>query len=204
MAKHNIGRVELVCGSMFSGKTEELIRRVRRAIIAKQQVQVFKPIIDDRYHVDKVTSHTGSGVEAEPVASSAQILERLAPETTVVAIDEAQFFDAGIASLCQRLANGGKRVICAGLDTDFRGEPFGSMPILMATAEYVDKLHAICVMCGEEACRTQRLIDGKPAAYDDPVVMVGAAEVYEARCRQCHAVTPARNGANKGGGVENS
>jgi thymidine kinase len=183
---------------MFSGKTEELIRRVRRAIIAKQQVQVFKPVIDNRYHADKVTSHTGIGVEAEPVASSQDILRNLAPETTVVAIDEVQFFDEGVVALCQRLADGGKRVICAGLDTDFRGVPFGPMPALMATSELVDKLHAICVMCGEEASRTQRLIDGKPAAYDDPIVMVGAAEVYEARCRQCHTVLPPRNGNNKG------
>ena len=204
MAKHNVGRVELVCGSMFSGKTEELIRRVRRATIAKQKVQVFKPIIDDRYHAGKVTSHTGSGLEANPVASSKDILERLSPETTVVAIDEVQFFDAGITTLCHQLANGGKRVICAGLDTDFRGEPFGAVPRLMATAEYVDKLHAICVMCGDEASRTQRLIDGKPAAYDDPIVMVGADEVYEARCRQCHAVLPARNGTKQEHVYENS
>jgi thymidine kinase len=179
---------------MFSGKTEELIRRVRRAIIARQQVQVFKPIIDDRYGINQVTSHTGVGVEAEPIHSASEILSQLAPETTVIAIDEVQFFDDDIVEVCQRLANGGKRIICAGLDTDFRGQPFGPLPRLLATAELVDKLHAICVMCGDEASRTQRLIDGKPAAYDDPVVMVGAAEVYEARCRQCHAVLPARNG----------
>jgi len=194
MTKHTRGRVEVICGSMFSGKTEELIRRVRRAIIAKQQVQVFKPTIDDRYHARQVTSHTGAGLEAEPVSSSRQILIQLRPEVTVIAIDEVQFFDEGVSEVCRRLADGGKRVICAGLDTDFRGAPFGPMPVLMATAELVDKLHAICVMCGEEASRTQRLIDGKPAAYDDPVVLVGAAEVYEARCRQCHTVLPPRNG----------
>jgi thymidine kinase len=194
MGKHTHGRVELICGSMFSGKTEELIRRVRRAVIAKQQVQVFKPALDARYHLTKVTSHNGLDVEAEPVDSSENIWPLLRPETTVVAVDEVQFFDHGIVELCQQLANDGKRVICAGLDTDFRGVPFGPMPDLLARSEKVDKLNAICVVCGEDASRTQRLIDGEPAAWDDPVVLVGAAEVYEARCRHCHEVRPARNG----------
>lgn len=192
MGKHKRGRVELICGSMFSGKTEELIRRLRRAKIAKQQVQVFKPALDNRYHQEKVTSHNGLDFEAQPVSEVGAILTALAPETTVVAIDEVQFFDPDIVDVCELLADQGKRVICAGLDTDFRGQPFGSIPALMARAEEVDKLHAICVICGEEASRTQRLIAGRPAAYDDPVVMVGAAEVYEARCRQCHEVRPAR------------
>jgi len=173
---------------MFSGKTEELIRRLRRAVIAKQQVEVFKPRVDDRYHGTRVTSHNGLDFEAHAVDNAAQIATLLSPETTVVAIDEVQFFDDGIVELCEMLADSGRRVICAGLDTDFRGVPFGPMPILLARAEHVDKLHAICVCCGEEASRTQRLIDGVPAAYDDPVVLVGADEVYEARCRQCHEV----------------
>lgn len=196
MTRHTHGRIELICGSMFSGKTEELIRRVRRAIIARQHIQVFKPTLDTRYHHHQVTSHNGLGVAAFPVPAARDILAHLEPETTVVAIDEVQFFDPEIVAVCQVLANQGIRVICAGLDTDFRGEPFGPIPDLLARAETVDKLHAICVVCGEEASRTQRLIDGQPAAFDDPVVLVGAAEVYEARCRQCHTVLPARNGAN--------
>ena len=194
MAADIRGRVELICGSMFSGKTEELIRRLRRAVIARQKVQVFKPLIDTRYHEAQVTSHNGLGFDAKPVAAAADILANLSPDTTVVAIDEVQFFDPGILDLCEQLANQGLRVICAGLDTDFRGEPFGPMPDLMARAELVDKIHAICVVCGRDANRTQRLIDGEPAAFDDPVVLVGAAEVYEARCRHHHEVKPVRGG----------
>jgi thymidine kinase len=190
-AVHPRGRIELICGSMFSGKTEEMIRRLRRAVIARQQVQAFKPAIDSRYHAEKVTSHNGLHFEAQPVARAADILLAVDPQTDVVAIDEVQFFDAGVVEVCEALAERGKRVICAGLDLDFRGLPFGAMPELLARAEDVDKLHAICVVCGEEACRTQRLIEGRPAAFDDPVVLVGAAEVYEARCRQCHRVLPA-------------
>ena len=187
------GRIELICGSMFSGKTEELIRRIRRATIAKQKVQVFKPAIDKRYHAEQVTSHAGSHADAIPVPSSAEILEKIDADADVIAVDEIQFFDWEIVNVVQELANQGYRVLCAGLDMDFRGEPFGPMPIILSNAEIVDKLRAICVVCGEEASRTQRLIDGEPAAWDDPVVMVGAAEVYEARCRNCHAVKPARN-----------
>lgn len=186
--RYDGGWVEVICGSMFSGKTEELIRRVKRAEIARQKVQVFKPAIDNRYHVDKVTSHSGAMLAAVVVDSAAEIAKRLAPDTAVVAIDEAQFFDVEIAPLCRRLADRGLRVIVAGLDMDFRGEPFGAMPLLMAQAEVVDKLQAICVRCGAPASRTQRLIDGRPASYNDPVIMVGAAEVYEARCRRCHEV----------------
>jgi thymidine kinase len=192
MTQQQRGHIELICGSMFSGKTEELIRRLRRAVIARQQVQVFKPALDNRYHGEKVTSHNGLNFEAQPVSYAEEVRERLAPETTVVAIDEVQFFDDDVVALCESLADQGLRVICAGLDTDFRGAPFGPMPALMARAEHVDKLHAICVVCGREASRTQRLIDGRPAAYDDPIVLVGAAEVYEARCRQCHSVAPAQ------------
>jgi thymidine kinase len=193
MTRHTRGHIELICGSMFSGKTEELIRRLRRAGIARQKVQVFKPILDTRYHVERVTSHNGLDFAARPVAAAAAILEAVEPDTTVVAIDEVQFFEAGIVDVCETLAGQNRRVIVAGLDTDFRGIPFGSMPDLLARAEHVDKLHAICVICGEEASRTQRLINGEPAAYDDPVVLVGAAEVYEARCRRCHQVAPVRS-----------
>jgi thymidine kinase len=173
---------------MFCGKTEELIRRLRRARIAKQKVQVFKPVIDNRYDHMKVTSHSGLDVDAVPVDSSAQILERLDPEATVVGVDEAQFFDDGVVDVVEDLASRGIRVIVTGLDTDFRGEPFACMPVLMARAEKVDKLHAICMVCGEDATRTQRLVNGKPARYDDPIVVVGAQEMYEARCRKHHEV----------------
>ena len=197
MGKHVRGRIEVICGSMFSGKTEELLRLLRRSVIAQQQVQVFKPVIDDRFHAQKVTSHVGNAFEAHPVASAADILIQVAPETTVVAIDEVQFFEPGVGEICETLAAQGKRVICAGLDMDFRGEPFGPIPALLSRAEQVTKLHAICVVCGEEASRTQRLVEGHPAAYDDPVVLVGAAESYEARCRQCHVVLPSRNGGDR-------
>ncbi len=182
------GVVELICGSMFSGKTEELIRRVRRAQIARQNVQVFKPSIDDRYHATRVASHTGMHIEATPVEDAKEILQLVEPDTQVVAIDEVQFFDWHIAEVVNTLADRGVRVIAAGLDLDFRGEPFGPMPLLLAQAEIVDKLSAICVKCGAPASRTQRLIDGRPAFYEDPVIMVGADEVYEARCRRCHEV----------------
>jgi thymidine kinase len=173
---------------MFSGKTDELIRRLRRATIARQKVQVFKPVIDNRYNIEKVTSHAGTAYDAVPIQHAAEILQRLEPDTTVVGIDEAQFFDDEGIPICDLLADRGLRVIVAGLDTDFRGEPFGCMPILMAKAERVDKLQAICMVCGEPACRTQRLVNGAPAHYHDPVVIVGASEMYEARCRQHHEV----------------
>ncbi|HUN22766.1 MAG TPA: thymidine kinase [Anaerolineales bacterium] len=182
------GWVEVICGPMFSGKSEELIRRLRRARIAKQRVQVFKPTIDIRYAVAKVVSHAGHEFDAVPLENSMQILAQVHADTSVVAIDEAQFFDWQIAEVVYQLAESGKRVILAGLDTDFRAEPFGPMPILLAEAEIVEKLHAICIVCGQEATRTQRLIDGRPARYDDPVVLVGGAEAYEARCRQHHEV----------------
>ena len=173
---------------MFSGKTEELIRRVRRARIARQTVQVFKPDIDTRYSIERVTSHNGQDFEAIPVKNAQAILESLDADTTVIAIDEAQFFDDSIVSVTETLANRGKRVMLAGLDMDFRGEPFGPMPELLARADEVQKLHAICMVCGENASRTQRLVNGQPANFDDPIVMVGAAESYEARCREHHSV----------------
>jgi thymidine kinase len=185
----NGGWIEVVAGVMFSGKTEELMRRVRRAIIARKHVQVFKSHLDDRYlGVLAVSSHDGRSVEAIPVDSSAQIAARIDPTAHVIAIDEAQFLDAGIVDVVTWLANSGRRVIIAGTDTDFRGEPFGRMPQLMAIAELVDKLHAICVLCGAPATRNQRLIDGVPAPYDSPTIMVGGREAYEARCRACHVV----------------
>ena len=180
------GWVEIVCGSMFSGKTEELLRRLRRAVIARQQVQLFKPAVDTRYGVTTVASHNGMKWEATVVKDVAELLAAIAPGTTVVAIDEVQFFDEQIIEVCNVLAQRGLRVMVAGLDLDFRGEPFGPMPTLMAQAESVEKLHAICMRCGGEASRTQRLIDGRPAFYEDPVVMIGASESYEARCRGCH------------------
>jgi thymidine kinase len=185
---HHTGRIEVICGSMFCGKTEELVRRVRRAIIGKQKVQVFKPSIDDRFGIERVTSHDGRNIEAVPLARSAEILSSLEPDTTVVAIDEAQFFDNGLVDVVELLAERGLRVILAGLDMDFRGEPFGPMPLLLSRAEEVTKLHAICVICGEQASRTQRLVNGKPAHYNDPIIVIGAAEAYEARCRQHHEV----------------
>ena len=186
--KHHSGSLEVVCGSMFCGKTEELIRRLRRAIIAKQKVQVFKPSIDRRYSDQQVTSHAGMAYDAIPITKAQDILSFLESDTTVVGIDEIQFLDPEIVSIVESLADKGIRVIATGLDLDFRGEPFGSMPILMAKAERVDKLQAICMVCGEYACRTQRLVNGKPARYDDPIVIVGAAELYEARCRKHHEV----------------
>ncbi|RPJ52324.1 MAG: thymidine kinase [Chloroflexi bacterium] len=185
---HHTGSIEVVTGSMFSGKTDELIRRLRRATIARQKVQVFKPIIDNRYHVDKVTSHAGTVFTALPVHCSDELTSKLDLDTSVVGIDEAQFFDEGIVAVAQTLADRGLRVIVAGLDTDFRGEPFGCMPIFLAIAERVDKLQAICMVCGEAACRTQRLVNGRAAHYHDPVVIVGASEMYEARCREHHEV----------------
>lgn len=184
-----VGRIEVISGVMFSGKTEELIRRVRRAIIAGKSVQVFKSHLDDRYMtMHSVTTHDGLAVEAQPVDSAAEIMRLLRPSTQVAAIDEVQFLDAGIVGVTTTLADRGVRIVAAGTDTDFRGEPFGAMPSLMAVAEEVTKLHAICLKCGADACRNQRLIDGTPAHYDSPTIMVGGREQYEARCRACHEV----------------
>lgn len=182
------GWIEVICGSMFSGKTEELIRRLRRAQIARQRVQVFKPAIDQRYSETAIASHNGLQAHAVPVENAAAIRAQIDPKANVIAIDEVQFFDDAVVELCVELADSGKRVICAGLDMDFRGEPFGPLPRLLAVAEQVEKLQAICVVCGGPASRTQRLINGQPACYEDPVVLVGASEVYQAQCRGCHAV----------------
>lgn len=178
------GWIEVVCGSMFSGKTEELIRRVKRAVIGKQSVQVFKPKIDDRYDASAVVSHSQHRLVSTPIERAEEILGRLEPGVQVVGIDEVQFFGPEIVPICEQLALSGVRVICAGLDQDFQGRPFEPMPQLLAVAEYVTKELAICVVCGNPANRSQRLV-----ASDERVV-VGAAGAYEARCRRCHVVTP--------------
>lgn len=183
------GWVEVVSGVMFSGKSEELLRRVRRALIARRRVQVFKSHLDDRYGgVQRVGTHDGKEFEAIPVTRSMQIAEQVSEDTQVVAIDEAQFLDEGVVGVVNALADRGVRVIVAGTDMDFRGEPFGPIPQLLAIAERIDKLHAICVRCGDLATRNQRLIDGKPAPAEGPTIQVGGAESYEARCRACHEV----------------
>ncbi|HNZ08990.1 MAG TPA: thymidine kinase [Bacillota bacterium] len=185
---HPGGWLEVICGSMFSGKSEELIRRVKRARIAKQRVIVLKHAIDDRFSMSQVVSHDGDKLEGIPVTNSSELISKIPLGTQVVAIDEAQFFDSGLVEVCDTLARSGVRVIVAGLDTNFRGEPFGPIPMLLALAEDVTKLNAICMKCGAPASRTQRLVNGKPAKFDDPVVMIGASESYEARCRKCHEV----------------
>ncbi|MFD1020073.1 thymidine kinase [Thalassobacillus hwangdonensis] len=182
------GWVEVICGSMFSGKSEELIRRVRRATYGNLSVRVFKPVIDDRYSEDSIVSHNGTAVLARPIEASKDILSLVDENVDIVGIDEVQFFDNDIVDVVETLAEKGIRVIVAGLDTDFRGEPFGQMPELMALSETVTKLNAICPVCGSPASRTQRLIDGRPASYDDPIILVGASESYEPRCRHHHEV----------------
>jgi len=186
------GRIEVIAGVMFSGKSEELIRRVRRAVIAKNQVQVFKSHLDARYAgLYSISTHDGGLVEAEPVDSSDEIMTRRRPDTQVLAVDEVQFLDDGIVDVANTLADQGVRIVLAGIDMDFRGLPFGPMPALLAIAEIVDKLQAICVVCGEPASRNQRLVNGRPALWDSPTIMVGGRESYEARCRYCHRVPKA-------------
>lgn len=185
------GWVEVITGVMFSGKSEELIRRARRALIAGRRVQLFKSILDDRYGGQfRISSHDGRQIDAEPISHSKQIEEKVLGDSEVVAIDEAQFLDDGICEVVQALADAGKRVILVGTDMDFRGHPFGPMGLLLARADEIDKLNAICVVCGDPATRNQRLIDGKPAPADAPVIFVGGSESYEARCRSCHDVPP--------------
>lgn len=184
----DLGWLEVICGSMYSGKSEELIRRVKRARIGKLKVQVFKPRIDSRYNRDNVVTHNGDEAEALAVPDSGVLYAMVEPDTKVVAIDEIQFFDKGLVDVCRRLADQGKRVIVAGLDMDFRGRPFEPTPALMAMAEHVDKLQAICIRCGNPASRTQRLVNGEPAKASEPTILVGASESYEARCRRCHEV----------------
>jgi thymidine kinase len=183
------GSIEVIAGVMFSGKSEELQRRVRRAEIARRRVQVFKSHLDERYAgLRHVSSHDGRSIEAVPIGMAGDLMRVLKPDTEVVAVDEAQFLDDAIVDVATALAERGVRVILAGTDTDFRGEPFGAMAQLMAVAETVDKLSAICMVCGDDACRNQRLIDGRPAPYESPVILVGGSDSYEARCRHCHRV----------------
>jgi thymidine kinase len=183
------GWIEVIAGVMFSGKSEELVRRVRRAVIARKRVQVFKSHLDARYAgLYSISTHDGGTVEAEPVDSSEAVMRAIRSTTEVVAVDEVQFLDDGVVAVANALADRGVRIVLAGIDMDFRGLPFGPMPTLLAVAEIVDKLQAICVSCGGPASRNQRLVNGQPAVWDSPTIMVGGRESYEARCRHCHQV----------------
>ncbi|MDY0210704.1 MAG: thymidine kinase [Acholeplasma sp.] len=182
------GWIEVVCGPMFAGKTEEIIRRIRRLEYAKKNVLVFKPSIDNRYSDSEIVSHNKTKAKSINVSKAKEILTYIDEHTDAVVIDEAQFMDNDIVQVAEQLANRNIRVIVGGLDRDFRGEPFGPMPQLLALAEFVTKLTAICVVSGQPATRTQRLINGKPASYHDPIVLVGAAESYEPRSREHHEV----------------
>jgi len=179
------GWLEVICGPMFSGKSEEMIRRLRRAEIAGQRVVIFKPRIDDRFDAADVVSHAGARMRGVPVSSVGELVAR-APDFEVVGIDEVQFFEHTVVSASLELAERGARVVAAGLDQDFRRLPFGPIPELLSHAEFVDKLQAVCHRCGGPATTTQRLVDGKPAPYSGETVLVGASEQYEARCRDCH------------------
>ncbi|UXV35774.1 thymidine kinase [Staphylococcus sp. IVB6181] len=190
---YHSGWIECITGSMFSGKSEELIRRLKRGMYAKQKVIVFKPAIDDRYHKEKVVSHNGNAIEAITIKKAEEILEQDLTEVDVIGIDEVQFFEDSVVEIAQDLAEQGHRVIVAGLDMDFRGKPFKPMPQLMAVSELVTKLQAVCAVCGAPASRTQRLINGRPAKEDDPIIMVGADESYEPRCRAHHIVAPSES-----------
>ena len=182
------GWIEVICGCMYAGKTEELLRRVRRIQYAKKEVVLFKPKIDNRYSEEAVVSHNKNQLKSVSISKSSEIFKHITQNTYAVAIDEVQFFDNDIVGVCNSLANSGIRVIVAGLDCDFRGEPFGPVPELLARAEDITKLSAICQVCGAPATRTQRIINGVPAKYSDPVILVGATESYEARCRHHHIV----------------
>ena len=183
------GWIECICGSMFSGKSEELLRRIKRGVIAKQKVLLFKPSIDNRYDENRVSTHNGNSYDSISIEKSSDILNFVKDtKYDIIGIDEIQFFDNDIVKLINQLADDGIRVIVAGLDMDFKAEPFHPMPEIMAISEMVTKLHAVCNKCGKEASRSQRLINGKPAKYDDPVVVIGASESYEARCRHCHEI----------------
>jgi len=193
IVKGNMGWIEVVVGPMFSGKSEELIRRLRRAEIARQRVQIFKPAIDERYSADEIVSHNGLGIQSECVSKANEVMAKVLPRTEVVGIDEAQFLGEEIVDVCTQLANLGKRVIVAGLDTDYLGRPFEPMPRLLAMAEEITKLLAICVRCGNPAVHTQRLIES------DELIVVGAQGAYEARCRRCFEMNPALANAKKEG-----
>lgn len=183
-----MGRCEVICGSMFSGKTEELIRRLRRAQIAKLPVQVFKHSLDQRVTIEKLHSHSGDTLEALALDSEIRMEEALEEKTRVIGIDEVQFFSQAIIPFIQRLIEQSKHVIVAGLDMDFRGLPFGCMPALMALADSVTKLKAVCISCGDDAHFTQRMVNDKPAAFKDPLILIGAQENYQARCRSCFQI----------------
>ncbi len=183
------GWIECICGSMFSGKSEELLRRIKRGVIAKQNVLLFKPLIDNRYEENKVSTHNGNTFESVNIDKSEEIYDYIKDKKyDIIGIDEVQFFDKNIVEVINNLADDGIRVIVAGLDMDFKAEPFYPMPEIMAISEMVTKLHAVCNKCGKEASRSQRLINGEPAKYDDPIVVIGASESYEARCRHCHEI----------------
>lgn len=186
--KYSDGWIETISGCMFAGKTEELIRRIKVLEFANKKIKVFKPVIDNRYSLSKVVSHAGSEVESIVIKKAMEIFDYVKDDTEVVAVDEVQFFDDDIALVCNELADRGIRVMVAGLDTDFRGEPFGPMPTLLTQAEFVTKLTAVCNKCGAPATRTQRIVNGSPANYNDPIILIGAKESYEARCRKCHEV----------------
>ena len=188
--EHNskLGWIEVICGPMFAGKSEELIRRIKRIEYAKKKVIVFKPLIDNRYSENEVVSHNKRKTKCYNLSTSSDVYKYISEDTYAVAFDEVQFMDEGILDVCQELADKGIRVICAGLDNDFRGEPFSIMPQILSMAEYVTKLTAICNVCGSNATRTQRIVNGVPASYDDPIIIVGASEAYEPRCRHCHEV----------------
>lgn len=182
------GWIEVICGCMFAGKTEELIRRINVLSYARKNILVFKPKIDDRYSTTEIASHVGSKVPCIVISEAKEILNHVNYDTDVVAIDEVQFFDEDVVDICEYLADSGLRVMVAGLDKDFRGEPFGVLPDLLTRAEFVTKLTAVCAKCGAPATRTQRIINGKPASFNDPIVLVGAKEAYEPRCRHCHEI----------------
>ncbi|WP_289100752.1 thymidine kinase, partial [uncultured Catenibacterium sp.] len=182
------GWIEVICGCMFAGKTEELIRRINVLSYARKNILVFKPKIDDRYSTTEIASHAGSKVPCIVISEAKEILDHVNYDTDVVAIDEVQFFDEDVVDICEYLADSGLRVMVAGLDKDFRGEPFGVLPDLLTRAEFVTKLTAVCAKCGAPATRTQRIINGKPASFNDPIVLVGAKEAYEPRCRHCHEI----------------
>jgi thymidine kinase len=183
------GTLEVICGPMFSGKSEELIRRLRRAKIAQQNVITFKPNIDNRYLADSVVSHDGTTLEANPIASPDDMLNIISKlDIAVIGIDEVQFFPTEIIATICHLVEHGKRVVVSGLDLDFRGVPFGCMPVLLAIADSITKLRAICCVCARDAHYTQRLVNGFPASYDDPIILVGAKESYQARCRNCFMI----------------
>ncbi len=189
---------ELITGPMGCGKTEELLRRIRRCVIAKKKIKVFSPVVDTRTHGDYIESRNGLWADAIKVEHSIQILQKVKPDDEVVAIDELQFFDNNIVKVISTLMNEGKKVIGTGLELDFKSEPFGSMPELMCIATTVDKLHAVCMKCGcEHATRTQRLIDGKPADKSSPLIMIGGDETYEARCVKCYELPDKNAGKNK-------